>query len=129
MIVNEPEIASHAMLVVPKLWGTEFHIVNNDLYCMKYLKILPGYQCSVHFHKKKDETFVGISGTLALNLHDKDGKMIRTVSIEPGKTFRLVPKLVHSFQAINVTWVQEISTHHDDRDVFRLAESRKLAEK
>ena len=42
---------------VPKFWGYEQWFVNNDKYCGKRLLLNRGYQCSVHYHKIKEETF------------------------------------------------------------------------
>jgi D-lyxose ketol-isomerase len=126
MLINEPEIAAHAIKIVPKLWGSEFWMVNNELYCMKYLKVNPGYQCSVHAHAIKDETFVGFTGTLQLTLYDSKGKIVNVLALDPGAKYRIRPETFHSFQAINVTWVMEISTQHSDKDVIRLQESRRL---
>lgn len=127
MFVNEPEIAQFAMKVVPKLWGTEYWYVNTDRYCLKFLKINPGFQCSVHKHLKKDETFIGLMGTLELIVYrgaGPDGSVV--VGLHPGKTFHIPPDTLHSFLAYNVTWVMEVSTHHSDDDVVRVRESRKL---
>ena len=126
MIINEPEIAASALKVVPKLWGVEYWMVNNELYCMKYLKVNPGYQCSVHCHKKKDETFLGVSGSVQIDIHDANLFRIGGLSIGPGDWYRIAPRKFHSFHSNNVAWVQEISTHHDDADVVRIQESRKL---
>lgn len=126
MIINEPEIAASAIKTVKKVWGVEYWIVNTELYAMKYLKVFPGYQCSIHAHAAKDETFVGISGTLRLLIHKRDMETAREHAIHPGVTYRVRPETFHSFQAYNETWVMEISTHADDADVIRLQESRKV---
>ena len=43
--------------IVPKGWGREVWIANNDLYCGKILEIRRGKRCSLHFHKLKTESF------------------------------------------------------------------------
>jgi len=127
LIVNEGELGFYAEKIVPKLWGTEFWIVNTELYCLKFLKIIPGYRCSVHCHKKKDETFIGVSGYVLLNFHDQE-TCVRTggEGIGPGDSYRIKPKQFHSFEANNVSWIMEVSTSHDDADVVRIQESRKI---
>src|SRR4051812_37450647 len=40
-----------------KIWGREIWITNTALYCGKHLLLNKGYQCSLHYHKIKDETF------------------------------------------------------------------------
>jgi mannose-6-phosphate isomerase-like protein (cupin superfamily) len=43
--------------VVPKSWGREVWIVNNETYCGKILYITAGKTGSLHFHQHKTETF------------------------------------------------------------------------
>ncbi|HBY66694.1 MAG TPA: cupin domain-containing protein, partial [Flavobacteriaceae bacterium] len=45
------------MNFVPKGWGFEKWIVNNEEYCGKLLYFVKGKRCSWHFHKLKDEVF------------------------------------------------------------------------
>ena len=126
-IVNEGELGFYAEKIVPKLWGVEFWITNNEKYCLKFLKIIPGYQSSVHCHKKKDETFIGISGSVLLDFHDPEtGERTCGTGIGPGEAYRIKPGTFHSFQASNVSWIMEVSTSHDDADVVRIQESRKI---
>jgi len=126
LIVNEGELGFHAEKIVPKTWGTEFWLANTELYCLKILKIIPGFQCSIHCHKKKDETFIGISGAVLLAFHDLHGKKTTELAIGPGNCLRIEPKQYHSFTCHNVSWIMEVSTRHDDADVVRIQESRKL---
>ena len=126
MIINEPEIAASAIKTVGKLWGVEYWIVNTELYCLKFLKVIPGYQSSIHAHERKDETFVGVSGTLRVLIHKRNLDVADERAIQPGVTYRIHPAMFHSFQAVNEAWIMEVSTHHDDRDVIRLQDSRKL---
>lgn len=121
-IVNEGDLAAHS-IVVKKLWGTEFVLVNNDSYCWKLLKVMPHFQSSIHCHLEKDETFVGIQGVVQLNIHKGSGEVHAVHCIHPGEVYRLRPRVFHSFQAINVAWVSEISTPHSDSDVQRIKES------
>lgn len=41
--------------IVPKSWGRELILTNNNLYSMKILCFNKGYQASMHFHKKKQK--------------------------------------------------------------------------
>src|SRR5208282_4809879 len=97
MIVNEPEIAAHAMKVVRKAWGVEYWCVNTELYCMKILKINPGFQSSIHAHSTKDETFIGLMGTVTLNIHKGNAEIFKVHAIHPGQQYRLLPEEFHSF--------------------------------
>jgi len=40
--------------IVPKGWGREVWLVNDELYCGKILEIVKGKRCSLHFHKLKN---------------------------------------------------------------------------
>ena len=51
---------------VPKGWGYEKWIVNNEKYCGKLLFFEKGKKCSWHYHKLKHETFYLHSGKIYL---------------------------------------------------------------
>ena len=54
--------------IVPKGWGFEKWIVNNEKYCGKILYIVKDHKCSWHYHKIKDETFYVQSGKIELRV-------------------------------------------------------------
>jgi mannose-6-phosphate isomerase-like protein (cupin superfamily) len=76
---------------VPKNWGREEWLVNNELYCAKYLFVQPGWQCSLHRHAIKDETFIVEYGFIHLEF---DGKKRY---LKPGDSQRIVPGTWHRF--------------------------------
>jgi mannose-6-phosphate isomerase-like protein (cupin superfamily) len=106
-----------------KVWGREIWMVNNELYCSKFLVVHPGSSCSLHRHLVKDETFVVLAGQIALEMEGNSREMKATDSQRiPAGTW-------HRFtNPDNSTWglaiVLEVSTHHDDEDVERLEPSR-----
>jgi len=108
--------------VVPKVWGRELWIVNNELYCGKILELKPGFESSLHFHHKKDETFHILDGSCILNLEYKELQLGR------GATVRIQPGTKHSFWTSDPKGcrILEVSTPHDDKDVVRLRESAAL---
>ena len=105
-----------------KVWGAE-HWLENGLYCMKVLVLKPGFQSSLHYHEKKTETFLVMSGVVCLE--SPPGNVTQLL---PGDFFTLKPFVSHRFWSSNsrTALVVEASTHHDDSDVVRLEESRKL---
>lgn len=108
------------MTIVNKLWGREEWLVN-DTYCFKRMFLNEGYQSSLHFHNVKDETFYVVNGTVMLNV---DGVMHR---LEAGDYKRIKPGSLHRFHATGGPAVfLESSTFHDDADVVRLEDSRKI---
>jgi mannose-6-phosphate isomerase-like protein (cupin superfamily) len=110
--------------IVEKIWGVEHWIVN-DIYCAKILEITPGYQCSFHYHPQKRETFHVLEGVVRLEQRD-----IRWIPfdefLEPGETRTIEPKTPHRFSSKDGAKILEISSHHSDSDVVRLAESGKI---
>jgi mannose-6-phosphate isomerase-like protein (cupin superfamily) len=108
----------------PKRWGGEYLIVNDEKYCAKFLKVNPGYQCSLHYHKIKRETFKILSGTVDLEL-DGDSYS-RTLILTAGDEQLIRPYTYHRFSTKTGAIILEISTHHEDSDSYRLEESKKI---
>ncbi len=108
--------------MVPKLWGYEQWIQNNDKYCCKILGLNKGYQCSLHYHKNKDETFLVTSGHVRLELGDQ------VIHLRQGSFARVLPNTPHRFAGMEDSVIMEISTHHEDSDSYRIEESRKMDE-
>lgn len=116
-----------------KLWGYEIWIENNDLYCGKHLHVVPGKQCSVHYHKIKKETFYIINGELVLEFAnhtdlDKWNNMIdvQIKLLRKGDSFTIDQNVSHRFYSATSYSCDfiEISTHHDDNDSYRIIESK-----
>ena len=106
-----------------KVWGREEWIVNNELYCCKFLYIKPRYQCSLHFHKLKTETFYLIRGKVWLSVQGYSGMMI------PGDSITIYPSEQHIF--VGETWFREsilleVSTQHFEEDSYRITKSKKV---
>jgi len=106
------------MREIPKVWGKEKIIVNNDEYCGKLLCLDKGATSSLHYHKTKQETFYALEGQVALTI---DGKEYILNSYSKPRT--ILPNQKHSFFGISDSIIVEISTHHDDKDVVRLSKS------
>jgi quercetin dioxygenase-like cupin family protein len=102
---------------VPKPWGSETWIVNNDLYCGKVLTVSQGAACSLHYHPVKHETFLVRYGQLMLELGDE------RYLLEPGDIIQVLPGTPHRFTAILSSQLYEFSTYHSDDDVVRLEPS------
>lgn len=100
-----------------KVWGREFWIENNDLYCCKVLVLDAGRQCSLHSHKLKDETFLMLSGRLVMEIGDA------VETMRPGDFIRLRPDTVHRFRGVEPSVMVEVSTHHDEADSYRIEPS------
>lgn len=90
---------------------------------MKFLHVRSGFQCSLHRHLVKDETFIIQSGTIKLE-HGEETRWLH-----PGDSQRITPGTWHRFtnEGSKAAVVMEISTHHDDEDVQRKEESKQIS--
>jgi quercetin dioxygenase-like cupin family protein len=106
---------------VPKGWGFEKWIVNNEEYCGKLLYLVKGKRCSWHYHKLKDETFYIQSGKIKLLYGDEDDpKNAIEIILSPGDKFHIYRGLRHQMTALKDTELFEFSTQHFDEDSHRL---------
>lgn len=115
------------MKFVSKGWGYELWIENNDLYCGKHLHVVPNKWCSIHYHKKKKETFYVIKGELLLEYLEntslnewESGK--KDLILKEGDGFTIGTLVLHRFTSNTSAPCDfiEISTHHEDSDSYRL---------
>ena len=105
--------------IVDKVWGKEIVIVNNGLFCGKFLCYDEDAESSLHFHSKKTETFYGINGSVDLEI---EGKIYSLNQFARPKT--ILPGEKHRIMAITEATILEVSTVHSDDDVTRLTESK-----
>ena len=118
-IINNMNI--ERLHIVPKGWGFEKWIVNNEKYCGKILYMVKDRKCSWHYHKIKDETFYVQSGKLLLYYGWHEEKHLSTsVVLEPGDHFHIPVGLKHQMVAIQDTELFEFSTQHLDEDSYRI---------
>jgi mannose-6-phosphate isomerase-like protein (cupin superfamily) len=108
---------------VDKVWGHE-EILSNGTLCRKKLHVLPGMQCSLHYHPIKEEVFFVEQGEC----------FIQTSLVNPfppilkvGDSRHIPPGLPHRFGSIEGCIILEVSTHHEDSDVIRIEPSGKIA--
>ncbi len=104
--------------IVDKVWGYEEWLVNNDKYCGKLLHIDEGAKCSYHYHPIKQETFYCLGGRVELTVNG-----VEFLLEEP---YTINPNTPHSFYGITDAIILEVSTHHEEGDVVRLNESRRM---
>ena len=108
--------------IVPKGWGFEKWIVNNEKYCGKLLYIIKDHKCSWHYHKLKDETFYVQKGKIILYHSTTNTDVIKAnkVILGPGDHFHIPVGLKHQMYALEDTELFEFSTQHFDDDSYRL---------
>ncbi len=107
--------------IVPKGWGREVWIANNDLYCGKILEIKKGRRCSLHFHQIKNETFYLRSGRLLVRVKESPHTtVIEEFEMGPGDCLDVPTGLVHQMLALEDAELYEFSTQHFESDSHRL---------
>jgi quercetin dioxygenase-like cupin family protein len=107
--------------LVPKGWGFEKWIVNNEEYCGKLLYFVKGKKCSWHYHILKDETFYIQTGKLLLKYSEKDElKYANQIILERGDNFHVTRGMRHQMTALEDTELFEFSTQHFESDSIRI---------
>jgi mannose-6-phosphate isomerase-like protein (cupin superfamily) len=121
--VGDDGIHYGAVKIVEKVWGVEYWLVNSPVYCSKILQIKSGFTSSRHRHKIKDETFVVLSGACNVEVGEQEFRL------GPGGSIKIPPNCLHRFylkRSDRECRVLEVSTHHDEADVFRESESGRV---
>tara|TARA_B100000287_G_scaffold407272_1_gene432547 strand:+ start:235 stop:585 length:351 start_codon:yes stop_codon:yes gene_type:complete len=109
------------MKFVPKGWGFEKWIVNNEEYCGKLLYFVKGKRCSWHYHVLKDEVFYIQSGKMLVKYSENDNiDKAEELILEKGDNFHVYRGLRHQMVALEDTELFEFSTQHFDSDSYRL---------
>ena len=114
------------MEIKKKVWGWELILVSNELYSCKIMVLKKGYQCSIHHHEMKDETFVLLSGDVLLMCGKRDD--------EPGmelfKPYRICPGTAHRFAGYSpYSFLLEVATADREYDSYRETESGPIVAK
>jgi mannose-6-phosphate isomerase-like protein (cupin superfamily) len=113
--------ARQPVRIVPKGWGREVWIANNELYCGKILEIKQGKRCSLHYHKIKNESFYLRSGRLLVRVKENaDSAVVEEFEMKPGDCMDVPRGLVHQMEALEDAELYEFSTQHFDSDSRRL---------
>jgi|TARA_B100000287_G_scaffold420391_1_gene459712 quercetin dioxygenase-like cupin family protein len=106
---------------IPKGWGFEKWIVNNEEYCGKLLYFVKDKKCSWHYHKLKDEVFYVQSGKILVKYSEKeDIETAKELILEKGDNFHVYRGLKHQMIALEDTELFEFSTQHFDSDSYRI---------
>ena len=105
---------------VPKGWGEEIIIENNEMYCGKLLIFKKGCKFSMHYHLIKDETWYVDKGTFRYRWIDTETAELHEVKLKEGDVVR--QRVVQPRQLIAETdgTLFEGSTQHFDEDSYRV---------
>jgi mannose-6-phosphate isomerase-like protein (cupin superfamily) len=105
---------------VPKGWGEEIIITNNELYCGKLMRFKEGAKFSMHYHMIKDETWYVNKGLFIYRWIDTETAEIIEHKLIPGDVVRQRPGQPHQLEALIDGEVFEVSTQHFDSDSYRV---------
>lgn len=103
-----------------KGWGSETWYVNNERYCLKKLSFKKGEMFSLHFHVKKWETWVILSGSFILDYIDLVTAERISANLKPGDIIDVPPNNPHRLIATTDGEVLEVSTQHFEQDSYRI---------
>lgn len=111
---------------VSKGWGYEKWICNSEKYCGKILHFVKDRQCSLHYHKLKDETFYVSKGLVRISYQGIDPDNIPEditlcqAILSKGDYFHVPIHTAHQIFALEDSEIIEFSTQHFDEDSHRI---------
>lgn len=125
--------------IVPKGWGNEVWIHNDNRYCGKILNFKKGKRLSLHFHGIKTETWWLSFGLVDVYYYDnmeldpkfhnwQDLEMAANIGLEglnhfrftPGNCFHIPQGRRHAVIALEDSTIFEASSEHFDFDTDRI---------
>ena len=105
---------------VPKGWGNELIIENNEMYCGKLLRFKSNCRFSMHYHMNKDETWYVQKGKFVYRWIDTENADMNESILRKGDVVRQSPGQPHQLMALTDGLIFEVSTHHEDSDSYRV---------
>lgn len=119
-------IAHKETITIEKNWGKEY-ILPCEGYTTKIMEVSPGFRCSLHFHRIKNETFILVQGHLYVEFYEPDSTRHERLFTEPLSTLVLPAGTPHTFSVPGnqkyPTIFIESSTVDDPNDNYRLTKS------
>ncbi len=116
--MRKPEVTKGCC--VPKGWGEEIVIENNEMYCGKVLVFKKGCRFSMHYHMNKDETWYVEEGKFIYRWIDTEIGKQNEDKLSEGDVVRQRPGQPHQIIALTDGRIFEVSTHHEDSDSYRV---------
>lgn len=106
---------------IPKGWGHELIIVNNEKYCGKILVFKRGCKFSMHYHIIKQETWYVNAGSFIFYWIDTETAEKNTIELFKGDVVTIPIGMPHQLIALTDGEIFEISTQHFDSDSYRVS--------
>ena len=110
------------MVNVGKIWGFEEIIVNNGLYCGKILHLRKNHMCSIHFHRKKNETFYVLDGNVEMEVDNS------VYCMKAGHSIFVPRRTLHRFTGLEDSRIIEFSTPDEESDSYRFTTSARAVQ-
>lgn len=116
--MNFPKKHSNST-VQTKGWGLETLVHNNEKYCIKLLDVEKGKECSLHYHKYKEESFLVLSGSLQI-IFEYGGKT-EIIILNKGESVDIPEYMPHKFVALEDSRLLEASNQDlEEDDLIRI---------
>jgi len=106
--------------IVKKGWGYELWIINNEKYCGKSLFFNENSKCSMHYHLKKEETWLVHSGSFILRYINGETAEVVEVDLKDNESYTIPVGLPHQLETKTGGEIIEISTEHFENDSYRV---------
>lgn len=106
--------------IIPKKWGEEIVIHNDEEYCGKILRFNAGAKFSMHFHMKKKETWYVAKGTFLLTYIDTRNAIEKERELNVGDIIEVERGDPHQLYSFTGGDIFEVSTQHFDDDNYRI---------
>ena len=106
--------------IVPKGWGHEKIIYNDEDYCGKILCFDKEKKFSLHYHLDKHETWYVLKGKLSLKWIDPTTAKENITPLNVGDCVSIPQGVAHQLLALEDSEVMEVSTQHKDSDSYRI---------
>jgi len=106
--------------IVEKGWGYELWIINNEKYCGKSLFFNENSKCSMHYHLKKEETWLVHSGSFILRYINGETAEVVEVDLKDNESYTIPVGLPHQLETKTGGEIIEISTEHFENDSYRV---------
>lgn len=122
------EFAAGQRELIRKPWGWSWPRVRNELVEIVDIEVVDGGFCSVHLHERKENIFVVVSGTLAVDVWNDDGVFFSRHPLESRLGVLTVPPgRKHQFTAYGPVRAIEIyrpvaGQRLDPNDIVRFSE-------
>ena len=105
---------------VEKGWGHELIWATNDRYCGKMMHFNTGARFSMHFHRKKEETWYVQSGKFVVKWIDTKTAAQHEQLLVEGAVWHNPPCMPHQLICLQEGTVVEVSTPDSVEDNYRV---------